>query len=127
MSTSTSASKPTERVMMFVLLTMIMVVAAFAIVVTLIMMIMEKSADIAIMKTMGATDSAIERIFAPRCALTVAEYLAFDKGYQVLVILTDMTAYCEALRQIASAREASCCLSRSYAWRNTERGKSSSR
>ena len=54
----------TERVMMFVLLTMIMVVAAFAIVVTLIMMIMEKSSDIAILKTMGATDSAIERIFA---------------------------------------------------------------
>ena len=54
----------TERVMMFVLLTMIMVVAAFAIVVTLIMMIMEKSSDIAILKTMGATDATIERIFA---------------------------------------------------------------
>ena len=54
----------TERVMMFVLLTMIMVVAAFAIVVTLIMMIMEKSSDIAILKTMGASDAAIERIFA---------------------------------------------------------------
>jgi lipoprotein-releasing system permease protein len=54
----------TERVMMFVLLTMIMVVAAFAIVVTLIMMIMEKSADIAILKAMGATDTAVERIFA---------------------------------------------------------------
>jgi lipoprotein-releasing system permease protein len=54
----------TERVMMFVLLTMIMVVAAFAIIVTLIMMIMEKSADIAILKAMGATDAAVERIFA---------------------------------------------------------------
>jgi lipoprotein-releasing system permease protein len=54
----------TERVMMFVLLTMIMVVAAFAIVVTLIMMIMEKSSDIAILKAMGATDAAVERIFA---------------------------------------------------------------
>ena len=54
----------TERVMMFVLLTMIMVVAAFAIVVTLVMMIMEKSSDIAILKAMGATDAAIERIFA---------------------------------------------------------------
>jgi lipoprotein-releasing system permease protein len=54
----------TERVMMFVLLTMIMVVAAFAIVVTLVMMIMEKSSDIAILKTMGASDAAIERIFA---------------------------------------------------------------
>ncbi len=54
----------TERVMMFVLLTMIMVVAAFAIVVTLVMMIMEKSSDIAILKTMGASDAAVERIFA---------------------------------------------------------------
>ncbi len=54
----------TERVMMFVLLTMIMVVAAFAIVVTLIMMIMEKSSDIAILKAMGAPDASIERIFA---------------------------------------------------------------
>ena len=52
-----------------------------------------------------ADDPAIERLFAPRCALTVAEYLAFSKGYQVLVILTDMTSYCEALRQISSARE----------------------
>jgi lipoprotein-releasing system permease protein len=50
--------------MMFVLLTMIMVVAAFAIVVTLIMMIMEKSGDIAILKAMGAADASIERIFA---------------------------------------------------------------
>ena len=54
----------TERVMMFVLLTMIMVVAAFAIVVTLIMMIMEKSSDIAILKTMGASDATVERVFA---------------------------------------------------------------
>ncbi|MEM7408984.1 MAG: lipoprotein-releasing ABC transporter permease subunit [Myxococcota bacterium] len=53
-----------ERVMMFILLTMIMVVAAFSIVSTLVMMIMEKSSDIAILKTMGAEDSAIERIFA---------------------------------------------------------------
>jgi lipoprotein-releasing system permease protein len=54
----------TERVMMFVLLTMIMVVAAFLIVATLVMMIMEKSSDIAILKAMGAEDEAIERIFA---------------------------------------------------------------
>jgi lipoprotein-releasing system permease protein len=59
----------TERVMMFVLLTMIMVVAAFAIVVTLIMMIMEKASDIAILKAMGARDAAIERIFAIEGAL----------------------------------------------------------
>ena len=52
-----------------------------------------------------ADDPAIERLFAPRCALTVAEYLAFELDYQVLVILTDMTSYCEALRQISSARE----------------------
>jgi lipoprotein-releasing system permease protein len=58
-----------ERIMMFVLLTMIMVVAAFAIVSTLIMMIMEKSGDIAILKTMGAEDDAIERIFAIEGAL----------------------------------------------------------
>jgi V/A-type H+-transporting ATPase subunit B len=52
-----------------------------------------------------ADDPAIERLFTPRCALTVAEYLAFTKGYQVLVVLTDLTSYCEALRQISSARE----------------------
>jgi len=54
----------TERVMMFVLLSMVMVVAAFIIVATLIMMIMEKSNDIAILKAMGAEDASIERIFA---------------------------------------------------------------
>ncbi len=53
-----------ERVMMFMLLAMIMVVATFAIVVTLVMMIMEKSSDIAILKAMGASDASIERIFA---------------------------------------------------------------
>ncbi|MEE2673251.1 MAG: lipoprotein-releasing ABC transporter permease subunit [Myxococcota bacterium] len=54
----------TERAMMFVLLTMIMVVAAFLIVATLVMMIMEKSSDIAILKAMGAADQTVERIFA---------------------------------------------------------------
>ncbi len=54
----------TERIMMFLLLAMIMVVAAFVIVATLIMMIMEKSGDIAILKAMGAEDSLVERIFA---------------------------------------------------------------
>jgi lipoprotein-releasing system permease protein len=53
-----------ERVMMFLLLSMIMVVAAFSIVSTLVMMIMEKESDIAILKTMGAEDETIERIFA---------------------------------------------------------------
>lgn len=52
-----------------------------------------------------ADDPAIERIITPRIALTAAEYLAFDKGMHVLVILTDMTNYCEALREISSARE----------------------
>jgi len=52
-----------------------------------------------------ANDPAVERIITPRLALTTAEYLAFDKGYHVLVILTDMTNYCEALREIGAARE----------------------
>ncbi len=52
-----------------------------------------------------ANDPAIERIIIPRMALTTAEYLAFDLGMQVLIILTDMTNYCEALREIAAARE----------------------
>jgi len=52
-----------------------------------------------------ADDPAIERIITPRIALTSAEYLAYDLGMQVLVILTDMTNYCEALREIGSARE----------------------
>jgi len=54
----------TERVMMFILLSIVMVVAAFVVVATLIMMIMEKSGDIAILKAMGAEDASIERIFA---------------------------------------------------------------
>jgi lipoprotein-releasing system permease protein len=53
-----------ERIMMFLLLGMIMVVASFSIVATLVMMIMEKSSDIAILKAMGARDESIERIFA---------------------------------------------------------------
>jgi len=52
-----------------------------------------------------AEDPVIERIIAPRIALTVAEYLAFELDYHVLVILTDMTAYAEAVRQVAIARE----------------------
>jgi len=52
-----------------------------------------------------ADDPAIERIITPRMALTVAEYLAFDYDMQVLVILTDMTNYAEALREISAARE----------------------
>lgn len=52
-----------------------------------------------------ADDPTIERIILPRMALTAAEYLAFDLDMQVLVILTDMTNYAEALREIAAARE----------------------
>ncbi|ADJ13777.1 ATP synthase subunit B [Halalkalicoccus jeotgali] len=52
-----------------------------------------------------ADDPAVERQVTPRLALTTAEYLAFEKGYHVLVILTDMTNYCEALREIGAARE----------------------
>ena len=48
-----------------------------------------------------ANDPIIERIITPRAALTVAEYLAFDLGKNVLVILTDMTSYCEALRELS--------------------------
>jgi V/A-type H+-transporting ATPase subunit B len=51
-----------------------------------------------------ANDPAIERIITPRLALTTAEYFAFDRGMHVLVILTDLTNYCEALREIAAAR-----------------------
>jgi V/A-type H+-transporting ATPase subunit B len=52
-----------------------------------------------------ASDPAVERIAAPRLALTAAEYLAFDLGMHVLVIMTDMTNYCEALREISAARK----------------------
>ena len=52
-----------------------------------------------------ADDPAAERIITPRLGLTTAEYMAFDLGMQVLVIMTDVTNYCEALRQIGAARE----------------------
>ena len=52
-----------------------------------------------------ANSPVIERLIAPKVALTTAEYLAFDKGMHVLVILTDMTNYAEALREISAARE----------------------
>ncbi|CZQ82642.1 atp synthase alpha and beta subunits signature [Trichococcus palustris] len=51
-----------------------------------------------------ANDPAIERIATPKMALTVAEYLAYEKDMHVLVIMTDMTNYCEALREISAAR-----------------------
>ncbi|MGA2976646.1 MAG: V-type ATP synthase subunit B [Spirochaetia bacterium] len=52
-----------------------------------------------------ADDPTIERLLTPRCALSAAEYLAFQLGYEVLVLMTDMTSYCEALREIGTARE----------------------
>ena len=52
-----------------------------------------------------ADDPAIERLITPRMALTTAEFLAYEKDMHVLVILTDMTNYCEALREIGAARE----------------------
>ena len=52
-----------------------------------------------------ANDPPIERIAVPRMALTAAEYLAYELGMHILVILTDMTNYCEALREISAARK----------------------
>jgi len=52
-----------------------------------------------------ADEPAMERLLAPRFALTAAEYLAFDKGMDALVIITDMTNYCDALREVSTARE----------------------
>jgi V/A-type H+-transporting ATPase subunit B len=51
-----------------------------------------------------ANDPVVERIVTPRCALTAAEYLAFERGMHVLVILTDMTTYSEAVREISSSK-----------------------
>ncbi|MDH3754685.1 MAG: V-type ATP synthase subunit B [Acidimicrobiia bacterium] len=52
-----------------------------------------------------ADDPTIERLLTPRLALTVAEHLAFELGFHVLVILIDVTSYCEVLREVATARE----------------------
>lgn len=52
-----------------------------------------------------SSDPTIERIITPRLALTAAEYLAYDCGLHVLVILTDMASYCDALREVSAARE----------------------
>lgn len=51
-----------------------------------------------------ADDPAIQRVLAPKVALTVAEHLAFDLGQHVLVVLADMTSYCEAVREVSAAR-----------------------
>merc|ERR1711953_681121 len=52
-----------------------------------------------------ANDPTIERIITPRLALTTAEYLAYDKGMHILVILTDISSYADALREVSAARE----------------------
>lgn len=52
-----------------------------------------------------ADDPIMERIITPKCALTAAEYLAFEQNYHVLVIMTDITSYGEALREVSSLRE----------------------
>jgi V/A-type H+/Na+-transporting ATPase subunit B len=52
-----------------------------------------------------AAHPAVERLLAPRLALTAAEWLAFEAGYHVLVVMADLTHYCEALREVATARE----------------------
>ncbi len=92
----------TERAMMFVLLTMIMVVAAFVIVATLVMMIMEKSSDIAILKAMGASDAAVERIFAIEGTLIglVGTLLGIVAGVAVTTRLDFIQDQVEALTGI---------------------------
>jgi V/A-type H+/Na+-transporting ATPase subunit B len=52
-----------------------------------------------------SSDPSMERIVTPRMALTTAEYLAYEKDLHILVVLTDMTNYCEALREVAAARD----------------------
>ncbi|MCI4349579.1 MAG: V-type ATP synthase subunit B [Thermoplasmata archaeon] len=52
-----------------------------------------------------SSDPSMERVITPRMALTTAEYLAYERDMHILVVLTDMTNYCEALREISSARE----------------------
>ena len=51
-----------------------------------------------------ANDPVVERLITPKVALTAAEYLAFEKGMHILVILTDLTSFCEALREVSSSR-----------------------
>ena len=60
--------------------------------------------DRTVLFTNLANDPAVERISTPRMALTAAEYLAFTHGYHVLVVMTDMTSYCEAVREFSSSK-----------------------
>ena len=52
-----------------------------------------------------SSDPVVERILTPRCALTAAEYLAFEHNMHILVILTDITSYCEAVREVSSSKQ----------------------
>jgi V/A-type H+-transporting ATPase subunit B len=52
-----------------------------------------------------ADDPVVERLITPKVALTAAEFLAYDQGMHILVILTDMTSYCEALREVSSSKQ----------------------
>ncbi len=63
------------------------------------------SIDNVVMFMNYADDPVAERISTPRCALTAAEYLAFEEDMHILVVMTDITSYCEGLREISSARE----------------------
>ena len=54
-----------------------------------------------------ANDPVVERLITPKVALTLAEYLAFEKGMYILVILTDMTSSAEAMREVSSSKERS--------------------
>ncbi|MDR2553777.1 MAG: V-type ATP synthase subunit B [Treponema sp.] len=60
-------------------------------------------ANVAVFLSLADTPS-LERLVAPRCALTAAEYLAYERNMHVLVVMTDMTNYCEALREVSSIR-----------------------
>lgn len=51
-----------------------------------------------------ANDPVVERLITPKCALTLAEYLAFEKNMHILVILTDMTSFAEAMREVSSSK-----------------------
>jgi V/A-type H+-transporting ATPase subunit B len=66
---------------------------------------MSEAAERSVLFLNRAADPAIERLLAPRLALTTAEYLAFEQGMHVLVVMCDMTHYCDALREIGAARE----------------------
>ena len=63
------------------------------------------SIDNVVMFMNYADDPVAERLSTPRCALTAAEYLAFEEDMHILVVMTDITSYCEGLREISSARE----------------------